>query len=86
MLNLLELAVDTIQASKRQFVENYVTDPDMKNMWNNYIDSQTEFLHVAIRTGNTVAVTLGRQLVNSKIPSCFPKYWDTWTTQSNKKS
>lgn len=94
MFNLPVLAVDAIQNGKKQFINKYITNPDMKQAWTNYVDAQTEFLHVSIETGTTVVTTLGRDLMETKVERLFNPFsidwfkagWDAWTTQSNKKS
>lgn len=93
MYNIPELAVDAIQNGKKQFIAKYITKPELKQAWTNYVDAQTEFLHVSIQTGSTIFTTLGREVMETKVEKLFNPFnidwfragWDAWTTQTNKK-
>lgn len=94
MINMPELAVDSIQNGKKQFIEKYITNPQLKQAWTDYVDAQTKFLHVSIRTATTVATEVGRDMMETRVEKLFNPFsidwfragWDAWTTQSNKKS
>lgn len=94
MYNIPELTVDAIQNGKKQFINKYITSPDLKHAWTSYVDSQTEFLHVSIKTATTVFTTVGREVMETKVEKIFNPFsidwfragWDAWTAQVNKKS
>jgi len=94
MYNIPELTVDIVQNGKKQFINKYITNPNLKDAWTNYVDAQTEFLHVSIKTGTTVLTTVGREVMETKVEKIFNPFsidwfragWDAWTTQTNKKS
>lgn len=93
MFNIPELVVDSIQNGKKQFIAKYITNPDLARSWTEYVDSQTEFLHVSIRTGTSVLTTIGREVMDTKIEKLFNPYsidwmkagWDAWMQQNIKK-
>lgn len=94
MFNIPELMVDSVQNGKKQFINKYITNPQLKQAWTEYVDAQTEFLHVSIHTGTTVMTSAGRELMETKVEKIFNPFsidwfragWDAWTAQSNKKS
>ncbi len=94
MFNIPELTVDAIQNGKKQFINKYITNPNLKDAWTKYVDAQTEFLHVSIKTGTTVFTTFGREMMETKVEKLFNPYqidwfragWDAWTAQVNKKA
>ena len=94
MFNIPELMVDSVQNGKKQFINKYITNPELSRAWTQYVDSQTDFLHTSIKTGTTVMTTLGREVMETKVEKIFNPFsidwfragWDAWTTQSNKKS
>lgn len=94
MYNLPQLAVDSIQNGKKQFIEKHISDPELKHAWTNYVDAQTNFLHVGMETAAAVATTLGRQLMETKVERLLNPFqidwfragWDAWTAHCNKRS
>ena len=57
MFHTIELAVEAIQKGKKQFINNYITDPALKEAWTDYVNSQTAFLNAAINTGKTLFIS-----------------------------
>lgn len=94
MFNIPEMTVDAIQNGKKQFIAKYITNPNLKEAWTDYVDAQTEFLHTSIKTGTTVFTTVGREMMETKVERLFNPFsidwfragWDAWATQANKKS
>lgn len=94
MFNIPELMVDSVQNGKKQFINKYITNPELARAWTSYVDSQTKFLHTSIATGTVVMTTMGREVMETKVEKIFNPFsidwfragWDAWTTQSNKKS
>ena len=94
MFNIPQLTVDAVQNGKKQFINKYITHSDLQRAWTSYVDAQTEFLHVAIKTGTTVFTTVGKEMMETKVEKLFNPYnidwfrasWDAWTAQNNKKS
>lgn len=93
MFNIPELMIDSVQNGKKQFITKYITNPDLAKAWTQYVDSQTEFLHVSIKTGTTVATTMGREFMETKVEKIFNPFsidwmragWDAWMQQSVAK-
>ena len=71
MFNIPELMIDSIQNGKKQFINKYITNPDLSRAWTQYVDSQTEFLHTSIKTGTTVMTTCGREIMETKVEKIF---------------
>lgn len=94
MYNIPELIVDSIQNGKKQFINKYISNADLKHAWTEYVNAQTNFLHVSIKTGTTVITAIGHDLMETKVEKIFNPFsidwfkagWDAWTTQTNKKS
>jgi len=94
MFNIPELMVDSVQNGKKQFINKYITNPELARAWTEYVDTQTKFLHVSIKTGTTVMTTAGREVMETKVEKIFNPFnidwfiagWDAWTAQTNKKS
>jgi hypothetical protein len=94
MFNIPELTVDSIQNGKKQFIEKYITDAVLAKSWTEYVDSQTKFLHVAMKTGTTVATSVGKQFMDTKVEKFFNPFsidwfkagWDAWVQQSTAKN
>ncbi len=86
MLNQPELLVDTIQNAKKQWVEKYIKNIDVKNNLNILVDAQSKFLKTAIQTTSGILSTVGHEMLNTKIEKMFNPYgidffkagWDAW--------
>ena len=86
MLNQPELLVDTIQNAKKQWVEKYIKNIDVKNNLNIFVDAQSKFLKTAIQTTSGILSTVGHEMLNTKIEKMFNPYgidffkagWDAW--------
>lgn len=86
MFNQPELLVDTIQNAKKQWVEKYIRNVDVKNNLNLYVDAQSKFLKTALQTTSGIVSTVGYEMLNTKIENMFNPYgidffkagWDAW--------
>ena len=86
MFNQPELLVDTIQNAKKQWVEKYVKNIDVKNNLNLFVDAQSKFTKTAIQTTSGILSTVGYEMLNTKIEKMFNPYgidffkagWDAW--------
>ena len=86
MFNQPELLVDTIQNAKKQWVEKYIKNIDVKNNLNIFVDAQSKFLKTAIQTTSGILSTVGNEMLNTKIEKMFNPYgidffkagWDAW--------
>ncbi len=93
MFNIPELMIDSVQNGKKQFINKYITNPELAKAWTQYVDTQTEFLHVSIKTGTAVATTMGREFMETKVEKIFNPFsidwmragWDAWMQQSVAK-
>lgn len=94
MINMPDLVIDSIQNGKKQFIEKHISNSQMKQAWTEYVDAQTNFLHVAIKTSTVVAHEIMTDLMETRIEKLFNPFsidWikaslDAWTTQMNKTS
>jgi hypothetical protein len=90
MFNIPELMIDAVQNGKKQFINKYITNPSLARAWTEYVNSQTEFLHVSIKTSTTVVTTMGREFMETKVEKIFNPFsidwmkagWDAWMQQS----
>lgn len=90
MFNIPELMIDSVQNGKKQFINKYITNPELARAWTEYVDTQTKFLHVSIKTGTSVVTTLGREVMETKVEKIFNPFsidwmragWDAWMQQS----
>ena len=86
MFNQPELLVDTIQNAKKQWVEKYVKNIDVKNNLNLFVDAQSKFTKTAIQITSGILSTVGYEMLNTKIEKMFNPYgidffkagWDAW--------
>ena len=93
MLNQPELLVDTIQNAKKQWVEKYIKNIDVKNNLNILLDAQSKFLKTAIQTTSGILSTVGYEMLNTKIEKMFNPYgidffkagWDA-LTEANRNA
>ena len=93
MFNVPELMVDSVQNGKKQFINKYITNPELARAWTEYVDTQTKFLHVSIKTSTAIATTIGREVMETKVEKIFNPFsidwfragWDAWVQQSNTK-
>jgi len=93
MFNIPELMIDSVQNGKKQFINKYITNPELAKAWTEYVDTQTKFLHVSMKTGTTVVTTLGREVMETKVEKIFNPFsidwmragWDAWMQQSVAK-
>lgn len=81
MLNIYVMAADTIQANKKFFINLYITNPELRAAWNEYVDDQTDFIHRALSTGHRVSSAVRRE-----VEKYFFDNWVFETAQSNKQS
>ena len=68
MIQYLNMAIDTVQAAKTNFVNTFVTNEEIKKPLQTYIDAQTSFAKkLAVETNNFVTtVTLAISNVDTK--------------------
>lgn len=90
MFNIPELMIDSIQNGKKQFINKYITNSELAKAWTEYVDTQTNFLHVSLKTGSTVVTTMGREIMETKVEKLFNPFsidwmkagWDAWVQQT----
>lgn len=93
MLNFADLFIDTVQNGKKQFIEKHITNPVLKTAWEEYVDTQCTFVHVAVKTFVTTTTVLSKELLDTKVEKFFNPLsidWvraglDAWITQNNNK-
>lgn len=59
-------AVDMVQYSKKSFVDAFVQYDAMKNVLNNFIDSQTAYTKTAIDAGISASTQIGSILMSKQ--------------------
>ena len=90
MFNQPLLFIDSVQNAKRQFVDKYVQNQDVRNDMIIYIEAQTKFLHSAVEAISGIASTCGREFSQTKLEKLFNPFginwhkagWDAWVSQS----
>jgi hypothetical protein len=53
----LDSTIDTIQTSKKAFVNTFVTNKTIASAMNDFVDAQTEYTKKAVKTGTETATT-----------------------------
>jgi hypothetical protein len=53
----LDSTIDTIQSSKKTFVNTFVTNKTIAAAMNDFVDAQTEYTKKAVKTGTETATT-----------------------------
>ena len=90
MFNQPLLFIDSVQNAKKQFVEKYIRNQDIRNDMIIYIDAQSKFLHSALEATSGIISTCGRELFQTKVEKLvnpfsidwFKAGWDAWAAQS----
>lgn len=92
MFNFAELTIDAVQNSKKQFINAYITNPELKEAWTDYVDAQTDFLYVAAATAHKVFMA-SQEAVKPRMTAAFNPLnffmgsnWGQGTAQKTKKS
>ena len=67
MFNQPLLFIDSVQNAKKQFVEKYIRNQDIRNDMIIYIDAQSKFLHSALEATSGIISTCGRELFQTKV-------------------
>ena len=93
MFNQPSLFIDSVQNAKKQFVEKYVRNQDMKNDMIIFIDAQSKFLHSALEATSGIISTIAREVLHTKVEKLINPFsidwhkagWDAWITQNRKQ-
>ena len=93
MFNQPLLFIDSVQNAKKQFVEKYVRNQDVKNDMIIYIDAQSKFLHSALEATSGIISTFAREMLHTKVEKLVNPFsidwhkagWDAWITQNRKQ-
>ena len=92
MFNQPSLFIDSVQNAKKQFVEKYVRNQDVKNDMIIYIDAQSKFLHSALEATSGIISTFAREALHTKVEKLVNPFsidwhkagWDAWIAQNRK--
>ena len=92
MLDPVNLTIDSIQNGKKQFIEKYIKNPNLKNSWTKYVDTQGAFLHSALETQLEVTSELTKTFMDTKLEKLYYPFgidwfqagWDAYQ-QNNRK-
>jgi len=90
MFDQPRLTIDSVQNAKKQFVEKYIRNQDIRNNMIIYIDAQSKFLHSALQATSGIISTCGRELLQTKVEKLFNPFsidwhkagWDAWIAQN----
>ena len=79
----VEKLVDTIQNSKKQFVETFVKQEDMRNSLNEFIDAQTKYTKTVVDTATKLTKTVSDEA--TKLVKEMTEYdWSNLADQATK--
>ena len=79
----VEKLVDTIQNSKKQFVETFVKQEDVRDSLNEFIDAQTEYTKTVVDTATKLTKTVSDEA--TKLVKEVSEYdWSNFTNQATK--
>jgi len=92
MFNMFDLCIDTIQNGKKQFIEQYIKNANLKKSWTKYVDTQGAFLHSALETQLEMTSELTKTFMDTKLEKLYNPFgidwfqagWDAYQ-QNNRK-
>jgi hypothetical protein len=92
MLDPVNLTIDAIQNGKKQFIEKYIKNTNLKNSWTKYVDTQSAFLHSAMETNLEMSSELTKTFMDTKLEKLYNPFaidwfqagWDAYQ-QNNRK-
>jgi hypothetical protein len=61
----LDSTIDQIQGSKKDFVKKWVTNPQMAEAMNGYVDVQTQFVKQIVKSVNAAGAVVGDEMVRA---------------------
>jgi len=62
----LDSTIDSIQNSKKTFVNQYVTDAAIAKNLNEMVDAQTAYVKSVVKTGQKAAEQIGNEILNAQ--------------------
>jgi len=77
--------VDTIQNSKKTFVDTFVSDDEVKKTLNTFVDAQTKYTKAAVDAGSSAMISLGYTFVSKKFLESFTKPFNPFATTCKGK-
>lgn len=61
----IDSTIDQIQGAKKDFVKKWITNPQVSEALNSYVDVQTQFVKQAVKSVNAVGTVIGDEVVRS---------------------
>ena len=60
-----DAVIDTVQNGKKQFVNTFVTNENMKDAFNSFVDAQTQYTKAAVKAGTDAATSVAKEVTKS---------------------
>ena len=60
-----DATIDAVQNGKKQFVNTFVTNENMKEALNSFVDAQTEYTKAAVKAGTNTATSVAKEITKS---------------------
>jgi len=79
----VEKLVDTIQNSKKQFVETFVKQENIRDSLNEFIDAQTKYTKTVVDTANTITKTVSDE-ATKMVKEVADYDWSKFADQATK--
>jgi hypothetical protein len=61
----IDSTIDQIQGSKKDFVKKWVTNTQVSEALNSYVDVQTQFVKQAVKSANAVGTVIADEMVRA---------------------
>lgn len=60
-----DATIDAVQNGKKQFVNTFVSNENMKEALNSFVDAQTEYTKAAVKAGTNTATSVAKEITKS---------------------
>ena len=64
-MNILDQTIDSIQEGKKQFVKNWITNPQAAEALNSYVDVQTQFVKQVVKSTNSINTVIADEVIKA---------------------
>lgn len=83
----IDTTVDTVQNSKKQMINTFVTNENVKEALNSFVDAQTEYTKAAIKASQNTFTSVAQEITKALSEAAkfdYTKMADVFKTKSNK--
>lgn len=83
----IDTTVDAVQNSKKQMINTFVTNENVKEALNNFVDAQSEYTKAAFKAGQDTFTTVAQEITKSLSEAAkfdYTKMADVFKTKTSK--